>query len=219
MTRVVVIGAHGRIGLHLVRQLLKRGEDVVATIRNPRHMPEMVGLGAETHLLDLDTSPLEGFVHAMSGADAVIFAAGSAEGEPSTIDRKGVQRTVRAAANAKTARYIAISALGATTAVPPTYDWPGMKEYYAAKRTANRIVRNSSLFWTIIEPGTLTEARPAGRIALTEGEDIKDRKIARADVAATVLAVLGEPRTVGHVFQLVGGTTAIGDAVRAAVAG
>lgn len=217
MSRIVVVGGHGRTGLLVVKQLLRRGDSVVATIRNPRHMAELVKLGAETHVLDLDASPLADFEHAFRGADAVVFAAGSAEGESSAIDRKGVQRTVRAAANAKVGRYVAISALGASTRVPAAFDSKEMKEYYAAKKTANKLVRNSSLFWTIIEPGGLTVGKPTGRIALSEGEDIANRNISRADVAATVLAVLDEPRSAGHTFQLVGGTTEIVKAVKQAL--
>jgi uncharacterized protein YbjT (DUF2867 family) len=219
MSRVVVIGGHGRTGRLVIDRLLKNKDGVVATVRNPKHMAELVKLGVETHILDLDQSPLEDFVHAMKGADAVVFAAGSGENEPSTIDRKGVQRTVRAAMKAKATRYVAISGLGATTKVPPQYDWPGMKEYFAAKRTGNKTIRNSSLFWTIVEPGSLTEGKATGKIALSEGVDIADKKISRADVATTVVAVLAEPKSAGHTFQIIGGTTDIARAVKQAVKG
>jgi uncharacterized protein YbjT (DUF2867 family) len=215
--RVVVVGGHGRTGILVVKALLRKGDAVVATNRDPKQMAEMVKLGAETHVLDLDSSPLADFEHAFRGADAVVFAAGSGDDESSAIDRKGVQRTVRAAAKAKASRYVAISALGATTKVPKAFDTREMKPYYAAKKTANKLVRNSSLFWTIIEPGGLTDGKPTGRIALSEGEDIENRKISRADVAATVLAVLAEPRTSGHTFQVIGGSTEIARAVKAAV--
>jgi uncharacterized protein YbjT (DUF2867 family) len=217
LSRVVVVGGRGRTGILIVKALIKNGDAVVATIRNPRHMAEMVKLGAETHVLDLDTSPLADFEHAFAGADAVVFAAGSGENESSAIDRKGVQRTVRAASKAKATRYVAISALGATTKVPKAFDSKEMKSYYAAKKTANKLVRNSSLFWTIIEPGGLTAGKATGKIALSEGKDIENKNISRADVAATVLAVLAEPKSAGHTFQIVGGSTEIKKAVAAAV--
>lgn len=219
MSRVVVVGARGRTGLLVVKGLLKAGHAVVATIRNPKHMAELVKLGAETHVLDLDSSPLADFEHAFRDAEAVVFAAGSAESDPrSDIDRKGVQRTVRAAMKAKATRYVAISALGATTKLPGGEAWPGMKAYYAAKKTANKVVRNSSLFWTIIEPGTLSDGKATGKVALSEGkDDVPHKKISRADVAAVVLAVLDEPRTAGHTFQIVGGSTTVAQAIKAAL--
>src|SRR5690242_15128746 len=113
--RIVVIGGHGRTGLLVVAKLIAAGHAVVATIRNPRHMADMVKLGAETVLIDLDKTDFDEIVFAMKGADAVIFAAGSAAGESSELDRKGTLRTVRAAEKAGVKRYLSISSIGAST--------------------------------------------------------------------------------------------------------
>ena len=43
MSRIVVIGAHGRTGLLIVEQLLKAGDSVVAVIRNPRKAMLLIG--------------------------------------------------------------------------------------------------------------------------------------------------------------------------------
>eukprot|EP01036_Dinobryon_divergens_P054868 gene54868-73302_t len=48
MSRIVVVGGHGRTGKLVVEQLIAHGDTVVATIRNARHMAAMVKLGAET---------------------------------------------------------------------------------------------------------------------------------------------------------------------------
>lgn len=212
--RVVVVGGSGRTGALVVSLLVEAGDSVVATIRNPRHMADLVRQGAEVVMLDLDASPLADIEHAFAGADAVVFAAGSAEADPSSaLDRKGVKRTLLAATKAGVPRYIAISSLGASTATPKNYDWAGAKQYFAAKRAANGYVRDSGLAWTIIEPGTLTDGPGKGKVALTEGIDIDDGKIARADVAATVAAALRVPQSAGHTFQIVAGTTPIAMAV------
>lgn len=170
-------------------------------------------------MLDLDSSPLADIEQAFAGADAIVFAAGSAEGElSSAIDRKGVKRTVLAATKAGVRRYVAISSLGATTAMSESYDWPGMKAYFTAKRAANASVRDSGLDWTIIEPGTLTDGRASGKVALSEGVDIADAKISRADVAAVVVAALADPRSTGRTLQLVAGKASIADALKRTVA-
>lgn len=217
MSRIVVVGGHGRTGMLIVQQLIKKGETVVATIRNPKHMADMVKAGAETVILDLEKSTGPDFTAIFKGADAIVFAAGSGEGESSEIDAKGVQKTVRAALSASVPRYVAISAIGATTKVPKKWDTPDMKDYWAAKRSANKAVRKSSLKWTIVEPGELTEAKGTGKITLSEDE-IDVAKISRADLAATVVAVLAEPGTIGKVLQVVGGKTAIGTAIKKAAA-
>ena len=77
--RVVVIGGHGRTGIEIVKQLVAQGDKVVATIRNPRHMADLVKAGAETWVLDLEKSTGPEFAMVMVGADAVVFAAGSGD--------------------------------------------------------------------------------------------------------------------------------------------
>jgi uncharacterized protein YbjT (DUF2867 family) len=212
--RVVVVGASGRTGALVVKALVKAGDSVVGTIRNPKHMAALVKQGVEVAMIDLDKSPLADIEQAFKGADAVVFAAGSGEGESSAIDRKGVQRTVLAAEKAGVGRYVAVSALGASTAVPKAFDTKEMKDYYKAKQAGNKRIRDSKLKWTILEPGGLTEGKGTGKLALSEGNDIANKDIARDDVAAAVVAVLREPKSAGHTFQLIGGKTAIAEAVR-----
>jgi uncharacterized protein YbjT (DUF2867 family) len=91
-----------------------------------------------------------------------------------------------------------------------------MRDYYKQKRAANKALRDSELDWTILEPGELTEAKGTGKILLSEAA-IDENTIPRADVAATVVAVLAEPKTIGHAFQLTSGSTAITAAVTKAV--
>ena len=220
MSRIVVIGAHGRTGKLIVDQLLKGGDTVVATIRNPKHMAQLVKAGAETVILDLDKSTPRDFAVSFTGADAIVFAAGSGDNEPSAIDRKGVTRTVNAAEKAGVKRYVAISSIGASTPVPAKWNTPEMKDYFAAKKAGNKKIKSSSLDWTIIEPGELTEAKPAGKVTLSAGaldfDSLKSVKIARADVAAVTIAALKDKKSIGKTFQIVGGTTDITKAVSAA---
>jgi uncharacterized protein YbjT (DUF2867 family) len=212
MSRIVVIGGHGRTGIEIVKQLVAQGDYVVATIRNPKHMADLVKAGAETFILDLEKSTGPEFAVTMVGADAVVFAAGSGDNEPSEIDRTGTLKTVRAAKKAGVKRYVTVSALGATTALPDKWDTPEMKDYWKAKRAANKYVRESGLDFTIIEPGELTDGKATGKIELaTDGLDAG--KISRADVAAAVVAALATPRSKGHTFQIIGGKTPIDKAI------
>lgn len=214
--RIVVIGGHGRTGILIVEKLIAEKHSVVATIRNPRHMADMVKLGAETHLVDLDKSPFDDLVEAMKGADAVVFAAGSAEGESSAIDRKGTLRTVRAAEKAGVGRYVSISSIGASTGLSTRGMSAEMQDYYREKRAAGKHIASSRLDWTIIEPGELTDEKGTGKVTLGEAA-LAEAPVSRDDVAATIVAVLAEQRTTGHVFQLTSGSTAIGKAIAAAL--
>lgn len=217
MSRIVVIGAHGRTGLLIVKALMARGDAVVATIRDPKHMAALVTLGAETVLLDLVASPFDDWVFALTGADAAVFAAGSGTGETSALDRTGTLRTLRAAAKAGVRRYVGIASIGASTGMKLAGAWATgeMVDYYKQKRAANKAIRASGLDWTIVEPGELTDARGTGKVLLST-EAIEVKSIPRADVAAAVVAVLANPKTIGKTFQLVGGKTPIAEAVAAA---
>lgn len=206
--RVTVIGGSGRTGKLIVEQLVAAKHQVVATIRNPRHMAEMVKLGAETQLVDLDTSEFDTIVTAMKGSDAVVFAAGSAAGEGSELDRTGTLRTVRAAEKAGVKRYVSVSSIGASTGLSTRSMSDEMKDYYKQKRAAAKHIVGSTLDWTIVEPAELTDGKGTGKVTASL-EKIEETAIARADVAAVVVATLGDRRSIGKAIQLTGGTTAI----------
>jgi len=210
MSRIVVVGAGGRTGMLIVKALLARKDQVVATIRNPKQMASLVKLGAETVLLDLVESPFDEWVHAFKGADAIVFAAGSATGESSALDRKGTLRTVRAAEKAAVKRYLTISSIGASTGMKLTGEWATdeMRDYYKQKRAANKLLTGSTLQWTILEPGELTDGKGTGKVKASM-EAIKEGKIARADVAAVMAMAAHDKATAGKVFQLVGGKSPI----------
>lgn len=212
--RVVVIGAGGRTGRLVVEQLVAAGHQAVATIRSPKHMAAMVTLGAETVMLDLDLSTGPDFQAVFKGADAIVFAAGSAAGESSALDRTGTVKTVRAAASAGVKRYLTISSIGASTGMKLSGEWDNeeMRDYYKQKRAANKHLRESGLDYTIVEPGELTDGKPGGKITISE-DAIEEAAIDRADVAAVVVALLASKRSIGKAYQLTGGKVAIATAV------
>lgn len=214
--RVTVIGGSGRTGKLVVEQLLAAKHQVVATIRNPRHMAELVKLGAETQLVDLDKSEFDTIVTAMQGADAVVFAAGSAAGETSELDRKGTLRTVRAAEKAGVQRYVSVSSIGASTGLSTRSMNDEMKDYYRQKRAAAKHIAGSSLDWTIIEPAELTDDDGTGKVTASL-DKLEGKPIARADVAAVVVATLAEEKAIGKAIQLTGGTTPIRTALTRAL--
>jgi len=215
--RVTVIGGHGRTGLELVKQLVAAKHDVIGTIRNPEHEQALTKLGAEARLVDLETAPADSIVEAFQGSDAVIFAAGSAEGQTSAFDRLGTLRTLRAAEKAGVKRYISISSIGASTGLSTRSMSEEMKDYYKQKRAAAAHIVKSKLDWTIIEPAELTDDEGSGvvKIALAAIRSVPN---ARADVAAVVLAALEDPRSIGKAIQVSGGNTPIKAALERALA-
>jgi uncharacterized protein YbjT (DUF2867 family) len=212
--RIAVVGAGGRTGRLIVEKLVEAGHKTVATIRNPKHMAAMVSLGAETVMLDLELSTGPDFQAQFKGADAIVFAAGSAGGESSAIDRTGLIKTARAAETAGVKRYLAIASIGASTGMKLSGEWntEEMRDYYKQKRAGNKYLRDSGLDWIIVEPGELTDGKPTGKVTISE-EAIDEGSVDRADVAAVVVALLASKKSSKRAFQLVGGKTPIAEAV------
>src|SRR4051794_17419623 len=202
---VVVAGGHGQIGKILLQLLAERGDTAVGLIRNPDHAGEIRALGAVPLVHDLeadDDLTLE--------ADAVVFAAGAGPGSGAerkwTMDYGGAAKLMRAGVR----RYVIVSAMGA--ADPPAEGGDVFGEYLRAKAKADQELAASGLDYTIVRPGRLTDDPPTGRVRAAER--LERGEIPRGDVAATLAALLDEPRAIGRAFDLVSGETPIEEAVR-----
>jgi uncharacterized protein YbjT (DUF2867 family) len=89
-----------------------------------------------------------------------------------------------------------------------------MRPYFEAKAQADEELLESGLDYTILRPGGLTDDRGTGKIEAAENLGHYGR-IPRDDVAATLLACLDEPGTIGKAFDLLGGETPIAEALAA----
>jgi uncharacterized protein YbjT (DUF2867 family) len=88
-----------------------------------------------------------------------------------------------------------------------------MTPYYEAKADADHEVQASGLDFTVVRPGGLTDDPGTGLIE-ARPQLTESGQISREDVAATLLAVLDTPATIGKAFDLVGGETPVEEAVR-----
>ena len=57
--RIVIAGAHGQIGLRLVRLLAARGDEVIGLIRNPGHAQDISAAGGAPVVCDLEIASAE----------------------------------------------------------------------------------------------------------------------------------------------------------------
>jgi uncharacterized protein YbjT (DUF2867 family) len=194
---------------------LVRGQvDVRGLIRNPDHAVDLEAVGIAPVVADLERDE-PGLPGMIAGVDAVVFAAGAGPGSGAprklTMDRDGARRLIAACEQAGVRRYVMISAMGARGEVGPGDDV--FTIYLRAKRDADRALAASSLDYTIVRPGTLTDDPPTGRVELAA--ELAPGAIPRADVAAVVVAVLGAAGTIGAAFDLISGETPIDQAVAA----
>ena len=214
---VAIAGGHGQIGRRLARLLAARDDRVRGLIRNPDHSDDLRSDGAEPVVCDLESASAAEVASAISGADAVVFAAGAGPGSGAerklTMDRDGAVKLLEAAQSAGVPRYVIVSSVGAES--PPGGD-DVFSVYLRAKAEADRALMESDRDWTVVRPGMLTEDPGTGHVRIQE-EPIR-AEVPRDDVAAVLAAVVDESRAVGRVLYVVGGDDPIQDAVVAALA-
>ena len=213
--RVVIAGGHGKIALLLERLLAGRGDQAVALVRNPAHVADVQKAGAEAVVCDLEAATAHEVAGLLTGADAVVFAAGAGPGSGAarkdSVDRAASVLMADAAGQAGVGRFVQISSMGAGQPPQPGSDevWAA---YITAKTAAEDDLRSRALDWTIVRPGGLTDAPATGRVRLA-APPVPRGTVPRADVAAVIAALLDEPGTRHQTLELVSGDTPVEVAV------
>jgi uncharacterized protein YbjT (DUF2867 family) len=212
MSRVLIIGGHGKIALRLAPLLVERGDVVTSVIRNPDHEDEVAATGAIPLIADVEHLDTEGLTSLLDGQDAVVWSAGAGGGNPArtyAVDRDAAIRSMDAANAAGVLRYVMVSYLGAG----PEHGVPEDNSFFAyaeAKSAADEHLRGSALDYTILQPGPLTMEEPTGLIDVVNPGD---GRVSRADVAAVAAAVLADDGTVGRTIPFGNGATPIAEAL------
>lgn len=208
---VLIVGGHGQIALRLERLLVGAGHTARGVIRNPEQAADLEAAGATPIVFDIEHD--DGLASHLSGADAAVFAAGAGPGSgPArklTVDQGGAIKLIDACREAGVARYLIVSSIRADR--PESWS-DDMRPYFEAKAAADEAVRQSGLQYTIVRPGFLTNDAGTGKVEAAASVENPGR-IARDDVAATLLAVLETPSTIGVSFDLIGGETPVAEAV------
>ena len=215
MNNVLIIGAHGQVGQLLTDQL-NGSEDLtpVALIRKEEQRSLFKNKGVEARLASLEDS-VDALARQMDGISAVVFSAGSGGStgpdKTLTIDLDGAVKSMEAAQQRGIKRFVIVSAMN--TGDRESWTNPDMKPYYVAKHYADRMLEQSGLDYTILRPGMLKDEDGTGEITVTR--PLETKSVPRADVAATIAAVLRDDSTIGKTIAFNRGNTPIGEAVAA----
>jgi uncharacterized protein YbjT (DUF2867 family) len=213
--KVAIAGGHGKIARLLEELLTKRGDSAVGLIRNPDHADDLRAIGAEPVVCDLEQADPKEVAEAVSGSNAVVFAAGAGPGSGAerkrTMDLGGALKLIEAAKAERIDRYLIVSSMGAGD--PPAEGGDGFGEYLRAKAEADRALATSGLAHTVVRPGMLTDEPETGLVRVAPRLD--RGSVSRADVAAVLLACLDIENAIGREFDLVAGETPIEEALAA----
>jgi nucleoside-diphosphate-sugar epimerase len=211
---IVIAGGHGKIALHLTRLLHARGETVVGLIRKAEHGDDVRAAGGQPVLCDLEHASVPEISSAISGASAVVFAAGAGSGSGAerklTLDRDGAIKLLESAAAVDVPRYLMISSVGAED--PPDDDGV-FSVYLRAKAEADAALQASDRAWTIVRPGRLTDDPGTGLVRI-DLEPFRGQ-VPRADVAAVLDELLQIPTPVRRVLYVNAGDAPVGPALQA----
>jgi nucleoside-diphosphate-sugar epimerase len=211
--RVVIAGGHGKIALMLERLLAEAGHEPVAIIRNPDQRDDIDATGAVAVVLDLEHASVDEVGQVLKNADAAVFAAGAGPGSTPerkfTVDRDAAILLADAAEAAGVPRLVVVSAM-ATDDFDSDSD-EVFQLYLRAKSEADASVRERDLDWTIVRPGGLTNEPGTGRVRAAT--TAPRASIPRADVAATIAALLTSGGASRTQFELVSGEDPIDEAI------
>ncbi|UZX04206.1 SDR family oxidoreductase [Arthrobacter sp. CDRTa11] len=215
MTRIAIIGGHGKVALLLSTLLTDEGHSVTSFIRNPDHAGDVAATGATPSVLDVENATTAEIAEALRNHDAVVWSAGAGGGNPErtyAVDRDAAIRSMDAAAEAGVGRYIMVSYLGAG----PNHGVPAENSFHAyaeAKAAADEYLRGTQLAWTILGPGSLTDKPGTGRIDVDPSGQ-GSRETSRGNTAIVAAAVLDLPDTAGRTIEFRDGTLPVAAALQ-----
>jgi len=207
--KVVLYGATGMIGSRILTELLARGHQVTAVVRNTAKVPSLPGV-LPLHGDQLDPESVSSTAR---GADAAISAFSPGVEAPGQTLTLAFRSLVKGLKDAGVNRLIVVGGAGSLEVAPglqlvdtPHFP-PAWKAIAEAHRHAMQVLRDSDLDWTslspsaVIEPGTRT-----GKFRLGTDQLIVDEKgesrISAEDYAVALVDELERPQHIRRRFTV-----------------
>ncbi len=205
---VVLYGGTGKAGSRILGELLSRGHQVKAVVRETAKLPQRPGLTAETGALN----DVDAITQAIRGADAVI----SAYAPPMDAVEELVAVTKRLADAAKAAgepRLLIVGGAGSLEVEPGVQliDTPFLPEEWRpialAHRGALQLLKSSDTNWTYLSPAAFFEpGERTGKFRLGKDNLIADEKgdsrISMEDYAIALVDELEKPEHLCQRFSV-----------------
>lgn len=200
--KITVFGSSGRTGHELVSQALERGHEVTAFDRVPPHVAEK---HPKLRIMQGDALDRASVEAAIDERDAVLSALGHSRLWKDTSFSDEVRNILAAMDAREVRRLILVSSLGAGE----SKDQQGLfynlllipvflRNVLWDKESAEELVRESHLDWTVVRPGVLTDGPRTGtyRLGFATTEVPASPHISRADLAHFMLEELASGRCV-----------------------
>lgn len=183
---VLVIGASGRTGRHLVKKLVGEGHIVTAFTRTADKVDPMHG---QVKIIQGDGRSLADLSRAVRGQQAVLSAFGPRSRQPHGLQTVHMRHLVQAMREQGVSRLVSLSAWGvgdSANQAPPLLKlaWGTvLRRIGDDKQQGEAAIIASSLNYTLVRPGLLTDNPPRGGVRASLTKDHLTIRISRADVA------------------------------------
>jgi putative NADH-flavin reductase len=188
--RLLVFGATGRTGRHVVNIALEKGCMVTAVARNPGALQIM---HPSLTIIKGDVLQPATFASHITGKDAVISCTGTGSTKPTTVYSQGVQNILTAMHVAGVNRIMCISAdaVVINPKLPLIYKFFAkyilqkiLKNPFADLLLMEKILERSNTNWTVVRPPQLTNKPLTGKYRYAiNGYMKRSLRTSRANVA------------------------------------
>ncbi|WP_277454962.1 SDR family oxidoreductase [Janibacter sp. DB-40] len=215
MSRIAIIGGHGKVALELTPLLAEEDHTVTSVIRNPDHVRDVESAGGTPVLADVAELDVDGIAEVVADHDVVVWSAGAGGGNPDrtyAVDRDAAIRSMDAAARAGVQRYVMVSYCGAGPDHGVEPDSPFFP-YAEAKAAADEHLRGTDLDWTVLGPSKLTDGPSTGAIEVASRAE-GSGEVSRGNVARVIAESIESNGTVRRTIEFHDGSTPITEALR-----
>lgn len=219
MSTILVTGANGFVGSHMLPALIGGGHRVLALVRDDAGAAEVLGRlsPAEVARVEIrrgDVTKPDTLPAALAGADGVLHLVAVArdwDGGATLrlINTEGTRNMLKAATDSGLRRFVHVGALAVV-------DDPDL-HYASSKAKAMALVRESSLDWTILAPSLLYGPRDGffniladlvrmspGIVPITGKGEARFQPLAVEDLGRAAAAAFADPSMVGRELPLGG---------------
>jgi uncharacterized protein YbjT (DUF2867 family) len=200
--KALVAGASGQTGRRIVQQLVKRGVEVRALVRDLESARSI--LPAEAELVAGDVLKPETLAAAIGDCTVILCATGAKPGfdptAPYKVDYEGTKNLVDAAKARGIDQFVFVTSLCVSKFFHP------LNLFFLIlvwKQQAENYLKQSGLSYTIVRPGGLKNDDNSDAIVLSSADTLFEGSIPREKVAQVCVEALFSPAARNKIVEIV----------------
>ncbi len=200
--KLIVFGATGKTGRHVLASALEQGHDVTAFTRSPQKISGETGV----RVAEGDVGDANAVAEAVAGREAAIVALGSNGLRDRTTLSSGTRAVVEGMTAHGGGRLVVLSAAGVGESwgqaplLSRVMFRTLLRNIHADHAAQEAIVRASSLDWTIVRAAILSDAPASGSVTAANTGTVG--RIGRADLAEFLVREASEGAYAGQAISV-----------------